>query len=143
MPADVIAWSGGKALVATGIPVAPVEHDGVTHQIGQANNALLHPGLGLGTIVSGASQVTPGMLIAAAQAVADQVDLSEPGASLLPPVDNLRESSRDHRDRGDQGGARRRRGHLQTDRHRGGCAEDFDRIVDPTAMVGRTWASRP
>ncbi|MFK0106004.1 NAD-dependent malic enzyme [Streptomyces sp. NPDC091217] len=93
MPADVIAWSGGKALVATGIPVAPVAHDGVTHQIGQANNALLYPGLGLGTIVSGASQVTPGMLIAAAQAVADQVDPSGPGASLLPPVDNLRESS--------------------------------------------------
>ncbi|MFF2144563.1 NAD-dependent malic enzyme [Kitasatospora sp. NPDC058190] len=93
MPADVIAWSGGKALVATGIPVPPVEHDGVTYRIGQANNALLYPGLGLGTIVSGASQVTAGMLLAAAQAVADQVDLSGPGASLLPPVKNLRESS--------------------------------------------------
>ncbi|MEV8562979.1 NAD-dependent malic enzyme [Streptomyces sp. NPDC051917] len=93
MPADVIAWSGGKALVATGIPVPPVEYDGVTYQIGQANNALLYPGLGLGTIVSGASQVTAGMLLAAAQAVADQVDPSGPGASLLPPVENLRESS--------------------------------------------------
>ncbi|WP_327248827.1 NAD-dependent malic enzyme [Streptomyces sp. NBC_01320] len=93
MPADVIAWSRGKALVATGIPVPPVEYDGVTYQIGQANNALLYPGLGLGTIVSGASQVTAGMLLAAAQAVADQVDPSGPGASLLPPVDNLRESS--------------------------------------------------
>lgn len=93
MPADVIAWSRGKALVATGIPVPPVEYDGVTYQIGQANNALLYPGLGLGTIVSGASQVTANMLLAAAQAVADQVDPSGPGASLLPPVDNLRESS--------------------------------------------------
>ncbi|MFB8182040.1 NAD-dependent malic enzyme [Streptomyces sp. NPDC055966] len=93
MPADVIAWSRGKALVATGIPVEPVEYDGVTYQIGQANNALLYPGLGLGTIVSGASQVTAGMLLAAAQAVADQVDPSGPGASLLPPVDDLRESS--------------------------------------------------
>ncbi|MFF3910306.1 NAD-dependent malic enzyme [Streptomyces sp. NPDC001848] len=93
MPADVIAWSGGKALVATGIPVAPVEYDGVSYRIGQANNALLYPGLGLGTVVSGASQVTAGMLLAAAQAVADQVDPSGPGASLLPPVDNLRESS--------------------------------------------------
>ncbi|MFG2844457.1 NAD-dependent malic enzyme [Kitasatospora sp. NPDC048296] len=93
MPADVIAWSRGKALVATGIPVPPVEHDGVTYRIGQANNALLYPGLGLGTIVSGASQVTAGMLLAAAQAVADQVDPSGPGASLLPPVKNLRESS--------------------------------------------------
>ncbi|AOR30445.1 NAD-dependent malic enzyme [Streptomyces fodineus] len=93
MPADVIAWSRGKALVATGIPVEPVEYDGLTYRIGQANNALLYPGLGLGTIVSGASQVTAGMLLAAARAVADQVDPSGPGASLLPPVDDLRESS--------------------------------------------------
>ncbi|MGW5610508.1 NAD-dependent malic enzyme [Streptomyces sp. NPDC003753] len=93
MPADVIAWSKGKALVATGIPVPPVEHDGVTYEIAQANNALLYPGLGLGTVVSGASRVTDGMLLAAARAVADQVDVSAPGASLLPPVENLRKSS--------------------------------------------------
>ncbi|MGW1160961.1 NAD-dependent malic enzyme [Streptomyces sp. NPDC002519] len=93
MPADVIAWSRGKALVAVGIPVPPVEFDGVTYTIGQANNALLYPGLGLGTIVSRASRVTAGMLLAAARAVADQVDVSAPGASLLPPVENLRESS--------------------------------------------------
>ncbi|MDT0463526.1 NAD-dependent malic enzyme [Streptomyces gibsoniae] len=93
MPADVIAWSKGKALVAVGIPVPPVEFGGVTYEIGQANNALLYPGLGLGTIVSGASRVTAGMLLAAAQAVADQVDVSTPGASLLPPVENLRQSS--------------------------------------------------
>ncbi|MBI0313918.1 MULTISPECIES: NAD-dependent malic enzyme [Streptomyces violaceusniger group] len=93
MPADVIAWSKGKALVATGIPVPPVEHDGVTHEIAQANNALLYPGLGLGTVVSGASKVTDGMLLAAARAVADQVDVSAPGASLLPPVENLHKSS--------------------------------------------------
>ncbi|MFE7210317.1 NAD-dependent malic enzyme [Streptomyces sp. NPDC001698] len=93
MPADVIAWSNGKALVAVGIPTAPVDHGGVTYRIAQANNALLYPGLGLGTIVSRASHVTAGMLLAAAQAVADQVDVSTPGASLLPPVENLRESS--------------------------------------------------
>ncbi|MGW2894888.1 NAD-dependent malic enzyme [Streptomyces sp. NPDC001212] len=93
VPADVIAWSKGKALVAVGIPAAPVEHGGVTYRIAQANNALLYPGLGLGTIVSRASHVTAGMLLAAAQAVADQVDVSAPGASLLPPVENLRESS--------------------------------------------------
>ncbi|MDT0611011.1 NAD-dependent malic enzyme [Streptomyces lancefieldiae] len=92
-PADVIAWSRGKALVAVGIPVPPVEHDGVTYRIAQANNALLYPGLGLGTIVSGASKVTDGMLLAAARAVAGQVDAGAPGASLLPPVENLRESS--------------------------------------------------
>jgi len=93
MPADVIAWSKGKALVATGIPVAPVEYQGVTYQIGQANNALLYPGLGLGTIVVGASKVTAGMLLAAAEAVAGQVDVSAPGAPLVPPVENLRASS--------------------------------------------------
>lgn len=93
MPADVIAWSGGKALVATGIPVPPVEHGGVTYEIAQANNALLYPGVGLGTIVSGASHVTAGMLLAAAQAVADQVDPTGAGACLLPPVEDLRRSS--------------------------------------------------
>jgi len=93
MPADVIAWSKGKALVATGIPVAPVEYEGVTYQIGQANNALLYPGLGLGAIVSGAAKVTAGMLLAAAEAVAGQVDVSAPGAPLVPPVSNLRASS--------------------------------------------------
>ncbi len=93
MPADVIAWSKGQALVATGIPVAPVEYGGVTYQIGQANNALLYPGLGLGTIVAGASKVTAGMLLAAAEAVAGQVDVSAPGAALVPAVENLRASS--------------------------------------------------
>jgi malate dehydrogenase (oxaloacetate-decarboxylating) len=93
MPADVIAWSKGKALVATGIPVDPVQYGGVTYTIGQANNALLYPGLGLGTIVAGASKVTAGMLIAAAEAVAGQVDVSAPGAALVPAVDNLRASS--------------------------------------------------
>jgi malate dehydrogenase (oxaloacetate-decarboxylating) len=93
MPADVIAWSGGKALVAVGIPVPPVAYNGMTYRIGQANNALLYPGLGLGTIVSGASKVTAGMLLAAAEAVAGQVDVSAPGAALVPPVENLRASS--------------------------------------------------
>src|SRR5215813_6543001 len=93
MPADIIPWSRGKALVATGIPVAPVEYEGVTYHVGQANNALLYPGLGLGTIVARAKRVTPGMLLAAAEAVARQVDVSTPGASLLPLVENLRASS--------------------------------------------------
>ena len=93
MPADVIVWSKGKALVAVGIPVGPVDYQGVTYQIGQANNALVYPGLGLGTIVSGASKVTDGMLLAAAEAVAGQVDVSAPGAPLVPPVSNLRASS--------------------------------------------------
>jgi len=76
-----------------GIPLPAVPYEGVTYQIGQANNALLYPGLGLGTNVARASKVTAGMLLAAAEAVASQVDVSEPGASLLPAVENLRASS--------------------------------------------------
>jgi malate dehydrogenase (oxaloacetate-decarboxylating) len=93
MPSDAVPWSDGRALIAVGIPVAPVEYQGVTYTIGQANNALLYPGLGLGAIVSGARRVTDNMLLAAAEAVAGQVDVSTPGASLLPPVTNLRASS--------------------------------------------------
>ena len=65
----------------------------MTYSFGQANNALVYPGLGLGTIVAGASKVTDGMLLAAAEAVAGQADVSAPGASLLPAVENLRASS--------------------------------------------------
>ncbi|WP_326609954.1 NAD-dependent malic enzyme [Streptomyces scopuliridis] len=93
MPADLMAWTDGKVLTATGIPVDPVEHRGVRHVIGQANNALLYPGLGLGTVVAGAQRMTAGMLLAAAEAVAGQVDARAPGAPLLPPVANLRASS--------------------------------------------------
>jgi malate dehydrogenase (oxaloacetate-decarboxylating) len=93
VPADIITWSKGRALIATGLPIGPLEFGGVTYCFGQANNALVYPGLGLGTIVSGASKVTDGMLHAAAEAVAGQVDVSEPGAALLPAVENLRASS--------------------------------------------------
>ena len=93
MPQDIITWSKGQAMVATGIPIDPFDHDGTTYTIGQGNNSLLYPGLGLGTIVSGAKHVTDGMLLAAAQAVAGQVDASQRGSAILPPVENLRASS--------------------------------------------------
>lgn len=93
MPQDVIAWSQGKALVATGIPVQPFEYEDTLYRIGQSNNALLFPGLGLGTIISGATTVTDGMLLAAGEAVASQVDPRALGAALLPPVEHLRASS--------------------------------------------------
>ncbi len=93
VPVDIIAWSKGKALVTTGLPWDPVVYNGVTYYLGQANNALVYPGVGLGTIVSGASHVTDGMLLAAAEAVAGQADVATPGASLLPTVPNLRASS--------------------------------------------------
>jgi malate dehydrogenase (oxaloacetate-decarboxylating) len=93
LPADIIAWSDGKALVATGLPIGPTDYDGVRYFFGQANNALVYPGLGLGTIVSGASKVTDAMVLAAAEAVSGQADVSQPGAALLPAVENLRASS--------------------------------------------------
>jgi malate dehydrogenase (oxaloacetate-decarboxylating) len=92
-PSDVITWSDGRALVATGVPAASVEYQGTTFAIGQANSALIFPGIGLGIIVSRAARVTPHMLQAAAAAVAEQVDTSRPGAPLLPGVQNLRASS--------------------------------------------------
>lgn len=93
MPSEAIKWSDGKALISVGIPVPPVPYKGVNYEIGQANNAMLYPGLGLGVIVSGAEHVTDGMLLAAAEAVASQVNPQDEGASLLPSVNNLRASS--------------------------------------------------
>jgi malate dehydrogenase (oxaloacetate-decarboxylating) len=90
---DLLAWTAGRALVATGSPAEPVTHDRVTHVIAQANNALLFPGLGLGAIVSRAGLVTDGMLAAAAAAVAGAVDAVGPGSALLPLLDAVRDVS--------------------------------------------------
>lgn len=90
---DVIGWTDGRGLVATGTPWDPVPYRGVEYAVGQANNALVYPGIGLGTIVSRASRVTDGMLLAAAGAVAALVDVHQPGAGLLPDVENLRATS--------------------------------------------------
>jgi malate dehydrogenase (oxaloacetate-decarboxylating) len=92
-PADLIKWTAGRALVAAGSPFDAVDHGGIRYEIGQANNALVFPGLGLGVIASRARRVTDGMLLAAARAVADLVDISTPGAPLLPLVADLRETS--------------------------------------------------
>jgi malate dehydrogenase (oxaloacetate-decarboxylating) len=89
-PADLIAWTNGRALVATGSCFSPVTHKGTTYVIGHINNALLYPGLSLGAIVSRARRITDGMLAAAANAVSSLVAVHMPGASLLPYVDNLR-----------------------------------------------------
>jgi malate dehydrogenase (oxaloacetate-decarboxylating) len=93
VPADLITWTGGRALVATGSPYGAVDHGGIRYEIGQANNALVFPGLGLGVIAARARRVTDGMLLAAARAVADLVDISVPGDPLLPRVADLRETS--------------------------------------------------
>lgn len=94
MPDDLIKWSDGKALVATGVPVDPVTaSNGVTYEIGQANNMLVYPGLGLGTIVAEAKVLSDGMISAAAHALGGMVDASQPGAPVLPPVSRLSEMS--------------------------------------------------
>lgn len=92
-PADLIAWTDGRALIATGSPFAPVTYKGVTYVVAQLNNALLYPGLGLGAIVSRASRISEGMLAAAASAVSSLVTVRQPGASLLPHIDDLRSVS--------------------------------------------------
>jgi malate dehydrogenase (oxaloacetate-decarboxylating) len=90
VPADLIAWTDGRALVATGSPFDPVVHDETTYRIAQANNALVFPGLGLGVTVARAARITDGMITAAAEAVAGLSDATTRGASLLPPVTDLR-----------------------------------------------------
>jgi malate dehydrogenase (oxaloacetate-decarboxylating) len=92
-PADLIAWTDGRALIATGCPFGPVTFKGVTYVVAQVNNALLYPGLGLGTIVAQASRISDGMFAAAANAVSSLVTVRQPGASLLPHVDDLRSVS--------------------------------------------------
>jgi malate dehydrogenase (oxaloacetate-decarboxylating) len=90
VPEDLIRWTDGRALVATGSPFPPVEHGGVTYHVAQANNALVFPGLGLGVTVARAARITDGMITAAAEAVAGLSDATARGASLLPPVTDLR-----------------------------------------------------
>ncbi len=92
-PADLIEWTQGRALVATGSPFPPVDYAGNRYVIGQANNALVFPGLGLGAIAARASRVTDNMLSAAAHAVAAIVDAGGPGVRLLPEVEALRDTS--------------------------------------------------
>ncbi|SDL62157.1 NAD-dependent malic enzyme [Tessaracoccus oleiagri] len=90
-PEDILAWTDGQALIATGSPFAPVVRGTTRYRIAQANNALVFPGLGLGVSVSKASRVTDGMVIAAARAVASLMeDAVAPGDSLLPSVNQLR-----------------------------------------------------
>jgi malate dehydrogenase (oxaloacetate-decarboxylating) len=93
VPGDVLQWTGGRALVATGSAFDPVTYAWTTHYIGQANNAFAFPGIGLGATLVGATRVTDGMLLAAAEAISSQVDASIEGAPLLPEVDALHATS--------------------------------------------------
>lgn len=89
IPADLIKWTNGKALVATGIPSATVAYQGIDYQIGQANNALIYPGVGFGALAVNARIINDEMLAAAAHALGGLVDVKAPGAPVLPPVSQL------------------------------------------------------
>lgn len=89
--ADLIAWTEGRALVATGTASQEVGYQGVKYQIGQANNSLAFPGMGLAVTACHAKCVSQGMLAAAAHALADEVKVENAGASVLPPVTHLQD----------------------------------------------------
>lgn len=90
---DIIKWSDGRAMIATGIPAEPVEYNGVTYIIGQANNALIYPGLGLGSISVNASLVTDEMISSAAHSLGEFLEINVEGAAVLPPVSKLTQFS--------------------------------------------------
>lgn len=92
--ADLLKWTDGRALVATGIPVNDIEYNGVTYQIGQANNALIYPGVGFGALAAQAKVLNDNMLAAAAHALSELVDPKKPGAAVLPPVSELTKFSK-------------------------------------------------
>ncbi|UYG04263.1 NAD-dependent malic enzyme [Halomonas sp. LR3S48] len=94
-PADVIEWTDGQALVATGSPFPPVVHDGKTYPIAQCNNAYIFPGIGLGVVASGAKRITDSMLMTASRALAREAPLVKEGeGALLPQLSQIRELSR-------------------------------------------------
>ncbi|CAM4018372.1 NAD-dependent malic enzyme [Vreelandella rituensis] len=95
LPEDVIRWTEGKALVATGSPFAPVVYEGRTYPIAQCNNAYIFPGIGLGVVAAKASRVTDDMLMSASRALAREAPLVKEGkGSLLPPLSRIKEISK-------------------------------------------------
>jgi malate dehydrogenase (oxaloacetate-decarboxylating) len=94
-PADLLDWSGGRALVATGSPYAPVQYEGRTIPIAQCNNVFIFPAVGLGVVASGARRVTDEMILAAARTLGEQSPaLSDPSGSLLPRLRDVRAVAR-------------------------------------------------
>ncbi|QPR26647.1 NAD-dependent malic enzyme [Edwardsiella hoshinae] len=95
-PEDIITWTDGAALVATGSPFEPVNYQGQHYPIAQCNNAYIFPGIGLGVLASGAQRVTDGMLMAASRALADSSPLVRDGqGALLPDLKDIQQVSRD------------------------------------------------
>jgi len=94
VPGDLVHWTDGKVLTATGSPFPPVEYKGRTIEIGECNNSTTFPGIGLGAVLSRARLITPKMLVAAVKSLAAQAPaLKDPGAALLPDVTHVRDIS--------------------------------------------------
>ncbi|WP_275288988.1 NAD-dependent malic enzyme [Halomonas elongata] len=95
LPEDVIRWTDGHAMVATGSPFAPVEYQGRQYPIAQCNNAYIFPGIGLGVVAAGARRVTDGMLMAASRALAAEAPVARTGeGAVLPALSKIRELSK-------------------------------------------------
>jgi len=95
VPADIIQWTNGQALIATGSPFTPVNYKGQLYNIAQCNNSYIFPGIGLGVIASGAKRVTDNMLMASSNALADCSPLLQDAkADLLPPLSDIQKVSR-------------------------------------------------
>lgn len=92
--ADLLKWTAGRALVATGIPAGTINYDGVDYHIGQANNALIYPGVGFGALAAQAKLLNDEMIAAAAHTLSGIVDPDQPGAAVLPPVEKLADFSK-------------------------------------------------
>lgn len=93
VPNDLIKWTKGRALIATGVPSQSVAYNGVNYEIGQANNALIYPGIGLGVLASTAGVLNDAMISQAAHSLGGIVDPTQPGAAVLPPVSHLSQFS--------------------------------------------------
>ncbi|WP_168541976.1 NAD-dependent malic enzyme [Acinetobacter sp. A2] len=94
-PADILEWTEGKALIATGSPFEPVNYQGKLYNISQCNNSYIFPGIGLGVIAAGATRVTDSMLIASSNALADCSPLlKDPNADLLPDLNEIQQVSK-------------------------------------------------
>ena len=94
-PEDLIHWTDGEAIVATGSPFDPVKYQGVTHSIAQCNNSYIFPAMGLAVLASGASRITEGMFMSAASALKEVSPAShDPAAALLPPLSDIRRVTR-------------------------------------------------
>lgn len=90
---DLLKWTKGRALVATGIPVADIDYQGTTYQIGQANNALIYPGVGFGALAVQGKQLNDRALAAAAHALSELITSDQLGTAVLPPVAKLTQFS--------------------------------------------------